>query len=405
MDDADPELDSSTAYDWYADADRDGFGDPDRSVRSCEAAAGHVADDSDCDDTSASIYLGADEICDGLDNNCNGLVDEAEATDASSWFADIDGDGFGDAAAEVVACEPPAGHVADATDCDDGSESAYPGAEELCDGLDNNCDGTVDEDEAADARDWYADTDADGFGDPEAGVADATDCDDGSAEAYPGGEELCDGLDNNCDGEIDEPEATDARTWYTDGDGDGYGDPSHTVRACEPSDEHVADDTDCTDSDPGIYPGAAEVCDGSDNDCDGTADSSDVCPCDVRYRSDTEHPYMFCTSSRSWNDASGYCQSYGYELVSLNDGAENTWVDDTVDGFSTDKWHMGLTDQWSEGTWVWANGDSVSYTNWQAGEPNGGTTESCAQLNRYHPAQSWNDEPCDQSLRFVCEVD
>jgi hypothetical protein len=66
---------------------------------------------------------------------------------------------------------------------------------------------------------------------------------------------------------------------------------------------------------------------------------------------------------------------------------------------------MGFTDQWSEGTWVWSNGDATSYTNWHSGEPNGGTSESCGQINRFHPTQTWNDEPCGQTLRYVCEVD
>jgi hypothetical protein len=140
-----------------------------------------------------------------------------------------------------------------------------------------------------------------------------------------------------------------------------------------------------------------------DNNCDGTADSTSACSCNVRYRNNNLDPYLFCTSSRSWNSANSYCQARGYHLVSIADGSQNSWTDSTADSFTTGKWHIGFTDQWSEGTWVWSDGSSVTYTNWHSGEPNGGTNESCSQLNRFHPSTTWNDEPCGQSLPFVCE--
>ncbi|MCB9762036.1 MAG: putative metal-binding motif-containing protein [Alphaproteobacteria bacterium] len=165
-------------------------------------------------------------------------------------------------------------------DCDDGDPAVHPGADEVCDGVDNNCDGTVDED-ATDAPTWYPDADADTFGDPaspatacaapEGHVADATDCDDADATVHPGADEVCDGVDQDCDGEVDE-DATDAPTWYADADADTFGDPTVTVDACEAPEGHVADATDCDDADATVHPDAIDDCDRIDNDCDESID-------------------------------------------------------------------------------------------------------------------------------------
>ena len=154
-----------------------------------------------------------------MDNDCDGAVDESEATDAPTWYSDDDGDGFGDPGQAATACEPPAGHVEDAGDCDDGDPDVHPDAAELCDGVDNDCDGVVDDDDAEDAAIWYADGDGDGYGDvsttadacmqPVGYVATSGDCDDGDASVHPGASEVAgDGIDQDCDGEdlsLEEP--------------------------------------------------------------------------------------------------------------------------------------------------------------------------------------------------------
>jgi hypothetical protein len=95
----------------------------------------------DCDDTVASTHVGAQERCDGVDNDCDGAVDE-EAVDLTDWFADGDGDGSG-SGEPVSACEAPPGHVSTADDCDDADPDRHPGAEEvMADGVDQDCDGT-----------------------------------------------------------------------------------------------------------------------------------------------------------------------------------------------------------------------------------------------------------------------
>ena len=208
--------DEATAIDavlWYRDGDSDGYGDPDTATVACDAPSRTTDDATDCDDGDALVYPGADEWCDGLDNNCNGSVDESSARDVELWYPDADGDGYGAPGTAVAACDTPAGYGAGHEDCNDADAAVNSGAEEVCDGVDNNCDFDVDGD-AVDASAWYADSDGDGYGDPDAVTiacdppagytADASDCEDSEATALPGGVEICDCLDNDCDGEIDE---------------------------------------------------------------------------------------------------------------------------------------------------------------------------------------------------------
>ncbi|MCB9762446.1 MAG: hypothetical protein H6739_21795 [Alphaproteobacteria bacterium] len=186
----------------------------DTSPVTVDADGDGVEDTEDCDDNDATAYPGAEELCDGIDNDCDGTVDN-DATDASTWYTDADGDGFGNPDGAVVACEAPSGTVADNTDCADADEAVNPDADEVCDGIDNNCDGEVDEDTSVDASTWYADEDGDGFGNPDAAtvsceagdnIADSSDCDDSDAEVYPGAPETWyDGVDSDCDGD-EEPD-------------------------------------------------------------------------------------------------------------------------------------------------------------------------------------------------------
>jgi MYXO-CTERM domain-containing protein len=130
---------------WYYDGDSDGYGDPTTAVDACSAPARHVANGADCDDARASSNPIATEYCNGYDDDCDGVVDEGSAADASTWYLDADGDGYGIPGSTTRACSLPAGYSAVATDCDDGRAADHPGATETCDGRDNDCDGLVDE--------------------------------------------------------------------------------------------------------------------------------------------------------------------------------------------------------------------------------------------------------------------
>jgi len=137
-DDADPDAPLTT---WYRDADIDGFGDPELPFEACVVPIGFVGDATDCDDSDAAINPEGIEVCSGVDEDCDGLVDDADAdTPLPIWYHDSDGDGYGGSSRSVESCEPPTDFVAGDTDCDDADDTNYPGAEERCDGIDNDCD-------------------------------------------------------------------------------------------------------------------------------------------------------------------------------------------------------------------------------------------------------------------------
>lgn len=287
----------------------------------------------DCDDVNPFIHPGAEEICDGKDNDCDGLIDEGCFTCTVEW--DRDGDSF-------PACN----------DCDDHDSTVYPRAPELCDNKDNDCDGLIDEGCCT----CYDDNDRDGF-------SDCYDCNDNDPTIYLNAPEICDGKDNDCDGLVDEGGRCDyVEVWvdkkcngyYNDGEvveihymvhssasgaaitlinHPAHGEPhilfenktvvtnreyvKYQYAACpaglnllvltatvttgrdhvtliDDCGFHVSDckahdsdhdgykspvhgGDDCNDSDPFIHPGAAEVCDRRDNDCDQLIDEGFDC--------------------------------------------------------------------------------------------------------------------------------
>ncbi len=221
---------------------------------------GYVGDD--CDDGNAAVNPDAAEVCDGVDNNCDGQTDESTATDAGVWYPDVDGDGFGDDSIALTACEQPPSYIAVGGDCNDGRADINPDADEECDGLDNNCDGETDGADVVGADVWYNDNDGDGYGGTSTGVSscfypgdgwisDGSDCDDTSVSAFPGAA------------------PNDSKTdCMMDRDGDGYGDASATG--------DTVPGTDCDDNDNDQRPGADEYCNEEDDDCDGTIDEDAV---------------------------------------------------------------------------------------------------------------------------------
>lgn len=137
-------VDDGAGDTWYADVDGDGYGDATSTIVACEMPGGYIADNTDCNDADPSVNPGASEICNGIDDDCNGSIDDGVLF--ATWYADVDGDGYGDAASAVETCDgAPAGYVGGNTDCNDGDPSINPGATEVCNSVDDNCDGTVDE--------------------------------------------------------------------------------------------------------------------------------------------------------------------------------------------------------------------------------------------------------------------
>ncbi|NTX57200.1 MopE-related protein [Myxococcus sp. CA039A] len=269
----DGSTDEGVTSTFYRDADGDGHGNAGLPTQACSRPAGYVTDTTDCNDASASVRPGASEVCDSVDNNCDGVTDEGVT---STFYRDADGDGYGNASQPTHACAQPGGYAANASDCNDTSASIRPGGTEVCDGADNNCNGATDEGVQST---FYRDADGDGAGNaglptqacsrPGGYVADATDCNDASASIRPGATEVCDSVDNNCNGAADEGVQS---TFYRDADGDGYGNAGLPTQACSRPGGYVSDATDCNDSSASIRPSASEVCDSVDNNCNGQAD-------------------------------------------------------------------------------------------------------------------------------------
>ena len=284
----DEQVDEGVGETWAYDLDGDGFGDPDTTVIACEAPDNAVSidDATDCDDGDDSVFPGATEVCNEVDDNCNEEVDEGVM---STFYIDLDGDSWGDLSATTEACAEPEGYATWPGDCDDGNDAVSPDATELCNGIDDDCDSDVDEPDAADAPTWYADLDADGYGDlgnttpactqPSGYLADNTDCNDAAFAVNPGADEVCNSIDDDCDGLIDDADSdrveSASTTWYADDDADGYGDATDITHACIQPSGTVTDASDCDDTDDDIHPGATEVCNGEDDDCDTYIDDDD----------------------------------------------------------------------------------------------------------------------------------
>lgn len=348
-DDCDGKIDNSIpVLTYYPDTDKDKYGDANATGKTTCAAlapAGWVPNKKDCNDKDKAINPDAKDVCDGKDNNCDKQVDEGNAI--YSYYPDADKDGYGNSQATVKkTCEAlaPAGWVKNNTDCNDNNKAINPKATDVCDGVDNNCDKRIDEGNAV--YTYYPDNDKDGFGNsqsngttrcaglkPAGWVTNKTDCNDNSGAIKPTAQEVCDGVDNNCNSQVDEGHTR--RNYYRDSDGDSYGAKtliftgclknSTTVctglNSCRTKSGYVTNNTDCCDTDNRAKPGqtsyysSANKCGSFDYNCDSktTPPSYGTCTCSRTtkyYRSGYADTWIDGGSWQRWYTAPAYNNTY-----------------------------------------------------------------------------------------------
>jgi hypothetical protein len=264
--------------DYFVDADGDGFGDAASVISTCVQPQGYVTDDTDCDDNDSNVNTAATELCNHIDDDCSGTIDDGLVFE--TYYADNDGDTYGDSNNSIYECSQPSGYVTNNTDCNDNDANQNAASSEICNGEDDDCDGAIDN--GLIFLDFYSDADGDGFGagdvissctDLGSGYTDNnTDCDDTNANTFPGATEICNSIDDNCDGLTDDGTLT---VYFIDNDGDTYGNPSVSILACTQPIGYTPDDTDCNDTDANINPGAEDIGgNGIDENCDGEIDNS-----------------------------------------------------------------------------------------------------------------------------------
>ena len=428
----------------------------------------------DCDPRDAAVP--GLEVCNGLDDDCNGLVDDgvdcggctahheggvtyqhctASPTDQAGAFeqcAQLDPDRYELltltnedewTAVRTFATEAWVGlqettyhqyrwasgeltwfHPWVTASCGAGSQpDNTDGCIAMVDSLGVGCEGHLDDRTCTDAmpyvceacnwRTFYVDADGDGIGDvtqpieacrPEGlGAVSETpgDCDDLDATVHPGAPEVCDGVDNDCDGHIDP-----MGLLFADTDVDGFGDPATplTAESCDdlPLVQVSRDDGDCNDGAFILRPDATELCDGIDNDCNGSVDDGDVCATCTHTRLD-DADYQVCTTGVVMTTARGICQARAGDLASLATIEENQLLSSILAEGPVDRMWMGLQDV--AGVWTWLDGTPYDLELWDDLEPSGdGTGGELWDATPGDRFGTWNDAGVGTVNGFLCEV-
>lgn len=264
------------------DPDIDGDGDP---------------NETDCEPLNPEISRFALEKCDGIDNNCNGLIDEENAIGCKDYFYDADKDGYGTTVAKCL-CKPTGLYTAlVGGDCNDNDPQVNPGVQEICgNGKDDNCNGSENDENAVGCTTFYKDNDMDNWGQSADfkclcfAVGDyrtkfGGDCDDNDPQVNPAAKEVCyDGKDNDCSGTQNDENAIGCKPFYEDKDNDGWGTQASKCFCFESGTWRATKPGDCNDNDANVNPDKPEVCNnGKDDNCDGLQDTEGAVGCEWYY--------------------------------------------------------------------------------------------------------------------------
>jgi len=366
---------------FHEDADDDTYGVTGSTKCLCAAEGDYTSSvGGDCDDTNDEIHPASAESCNLLDDDCDGQTDEEGAAGCGSFFLDKDQDTHGLTGKAKCLCAT-LGQFTAATggDCNDQDDSIHPGADEVCNSKDDDCDTDIDEEDATGCSTYFYDGDLDTFG-----VTGNTrclctasgnyaanaggDCNDGDSVVNPGAIESCNGKDDDCDGPTDEEDAQGCTVYHRDFDGDTWGVDGDTRCLCAPVVPYTATQGgDCADVDADVHPGMTESCNSKDDNCDAQTDEEDAAGCIVRFHDVDDDGFGVTLDSRCLCAATGnYTALIGGDChdgdAQVNPGAAESCSgkDDDCDGqtdeedatgcqnhyFDSDGDLYGLTEQW-----------------------------------------------------------
>jgi len=358
-DDCDEEIDEEDALgckDYFADADKDDWGDEDDLKCLCIPDEVHNSKKpGDCDDEDPITYPAAPETCSGKDTNCDGQVAPEGTPGCQDYYLDADDDGFGSPSDKKCLCAPDAPYAAtENTDCNDNVAAIAPEADEFCDLVDNDCDGATDEADAIDCVVYFKDADKDAFGNPDdtqclcgptgaytSLVAD--DCNDALASISPDSPEACNNVDDDCDLAVDEADASGCEIFYKDSDEDGFGTEDFACLCDAEAPYTATQQGDCDDELDELAPDKPELCNdgGADNDCDGLTDEEGAQGC-ITYFLDsdadgygTETSKCLCAPTGSFNaELSGDCADNDKQVSPKATEVCDAGVDNDCDGLT-----------------------------------------------------------------------
>jgi len=325
---------------YFADTDNDGFGNLSNSTSTCIPPAGYVLNSLDCNDSNGQINPSANEVCNSIDDNCNSQTDEGLMF--TTYYSDLDNDGFGSGVGTSLCSNPGAGYSTNALDCNNSNSSINPSATELCNSADDNCNSQIDE--GLLFQNYYQDFDGDGFGFGAptslcAGltgyVNNAFDCNDFQAQVNPIAQEICNSIDDNCNTLVDD--GLQFSNYFLDGDQDGFGAGSPQSLCSNPGNGYSQVNTDCNDAVAVINPAAIEACNSIDDNCNLQIDEGLIF---TNYFADNDgdgfgNPAQVVSSCSPVNGMvtnNGDCNDANPNINPLAEEIGNNGIDENCDG-------------------------------------------------------------------------